>query len=93
VVAIFLELAVVVELIELPETRIELLRRLPRWLWLLELLHCDWIWLRLMNCGCQKLGRNWFDIVEAMFIVVFSCWIIAMFFFVSGHASVLWPLP
>jgi hypothetical protein len=26
--------------------RIELLRRLPRWLWLLELLHCDWIWLR-----------------------------------------------
>jgi hypothetical protein len=26
--------------------RIELLRRLARWLWLLELLHCDWIWLR-----------------------------------------------
>jgi hypothetical protein len=24
-----------------------LLRRLPRWLWFLELLHCDWIWLRI----------------------------------------------
>jgi hypothetical protein len=23
------------------------LQRLPRWLWLLELLHCDWIWLRI----------------------------------------------
>jgi hypothetical protein len=45
VVVIFLELVAAVGLIELLETRIELLRRLPRWLWLVELLHCDWIWL------------------------------------------------
>jgi hypothetical protein len=46
-----------------------------------------------MNCGCQKLGQNWFGIVEAMFSMIFSCWILAMFFLVSGQASVLWPLP
>jgi hypothetical protein len=42
-----------------------------------------------MNCGCQKLGRNWFGIVEVMFIMVFSYCILAMFFLVFGHASVL----
>jgi hypothetical protein len=42
-----------------------------------------------MNCGCQKFGRNWLGIVEAILIMVFSCWILAMFFLVSGHASVV----
>jgi hypothetical protein len=43
VVAIFLGLAVAAELTELPATE----GRLPGWLWLLKLLHCDWIWLRI----------------------------------------------
>jgi hypothetical protein len=46
-----------------------------------------------MNCGCQKFGRNWFGIEDAMLINAFSCWILAMFFLVSGHPSVLCPLP
>jgi hypothetical protein len=45
VVAIFLGLAAVAGLTELPATEVELLRMLPGWLWLLKLLYCDLSWL------------------------------------------------
>jgi hypothetical protein len=34
--------------------RVELLKRLPRWLWLLKLLHCDWTWLRIHELWLPK---------------------------------------
>jgi hypothetical protein len=47
VVAKFLELAAVAGLTELPAIRVKLLRGLPRWMWLLKLLHRNWTWLRV----------------------------------------------
>jgi hypothetical protein len=47
VTAKFLELAAVAGWTELPATGVKLLRGLPQWLWLLKLLHCNWIWLRV----------------------------------------------
>jgi hypothetical protein len=47
VVVEFLELAADAGLTELPATEGKTLRGLSRWLWLLELLHCNWTWLRV----------------------------------------------
>jgi hypothetical protein len=37
-----------------------LLIRLPRWLWLLKFLHCDWIWLRIHEL---RLPEAWVKLI------------------------------
>jgi hypothetical protein len=46
-VAIFLVLAVAAELTELPTTEGKTAEKVAKMVWLLKLLHCDWIWLRI----------------------------------------------
>jgi hypothetical protein len=47
VVAIFLVLAVAAELTELPTTKGRTAEKVAKMVWLLKLLHCDWIWLSI----------------------------------------------
>jgi hypothetical protein len=63
--------------------RIELLRRLPRWLWLLKLLHCDLVWLRTHELrlpeAWAKLVRHCGGNVQHDFLLLDSCYVLFSF--------------
>jgi hypothetical protein len=60
VVAIFLGLAAAAELTELSVTKGRTAEKVARM-------------VVVADCGCQKFGRSWFGIEEAILIIAFSC--------------------
>jgi hypothetical protein len=86
---ILLELVVVAEWFGLPETKDRTIVKAAKMIVPVEIAESG---LGLVaGCGCQKFGRNWFDIVEAMLIIVFYCWILAMFFSFWAHFGAMAP--